>query len=215
MYGLKESVGETIKEILNSPWAVWELVKDIKNGNLSLTDLADGLGESVAGPIKHLIANSGEVWDGDPTDAQVQEYGKNLGDVIQQAILAGGAVKTGIKAIDKLIDASKGAGKVDKGFNSFNALKKELGSAGEGKAWHHIVEQNQIRKSGFSPQQIHNTNNVIAVDSATHAKISGYYNSIRPDISGNMRVRDWLAGQSYEYQYEFGIDVLKQFGVIK
>jgi putative cell wall-binding protein len=107
---------------------------------------------------------------------------------------------------------AEGAGK---GFDNFNALKKNLGPAGEGKAWHHVVEQSQIQKSGFNPQQIHNTNNVIAVDSATHAKISGYYNSIRPDISGNMRVRDWLAGQSYEYQYEFGIDILKQFGVIK
>jgi putative cell wall-binding protein len=107
---------------------------------------------------------------------------------------------------------SEGAGK---GFDNFNALKKNLGPAGEGKAWHHVVEQSQIQKSGFSTQQIHNTNNVIAVDSATHAKISGYYNSIQHDISGNMRVRDWLAGQSFETQYQFGMDVLKRFGVIK
>ena len=26
-------------------------------------------------------------------------------------------------------------------------------------------------------------------------------------------VRDWLAGKSYESQYEFGIQVLKMFGV--
>ena len=48
-----------------------------------------------------------------------------------------------------------------------------------------------------------------------HAKISGYYNSIQPNISGNMRVRDWLAGQSFETQYQFGIDILKRFEVIK
>ena len=110
------------------------------------------------------------------------------------------------------IAATEGAGK---GFDNFNALKKNLGSAGEGKAWHHIVEQSQIQKSGFSPQQIHNTNNVIAVDSATHAKISGYYNSIDPRLSDSMRVRDWLAGQSFETQYQFGMDVLKRFGVMK
>jgi len=107
---------------------------------------------------------------------------------------------------------SEGAGKA---FDNFNAFKKELGSAGEGKAWHHIVEQNQIQKSSFSPQQIHNTNNVIAVDSATHAKISGYYNSIDPRLSDTMRVRDWLAGQSFETQSQFGMDVLKRFGVTK
>ncbi|MDI6619744.1 MAG: hypothetical protein QME45_14005 [Clostridiales bacterium] len=107
---------------------------------------------------------------------------------------------------------SEGAGK---GFDNFNALKKNLGPAGEGKAWHHVVEQSQIQKSGFSPQQIHNTNNVIAVDSATHAKISGYYNSIDASLSDTMRVRDWLAGQSFETQYQFGMDVLKRFGVTK
>ena len=32
--------------------------------------------------------------------------------------------------------------------------------------------ENLIAKSGFSPQQIHNTNNLIIVDNATHAKIS-------------------------------------------
>ena len=108
--------------------------------------------------------------------------------------------------------AAKGAGK---GFDNFNALKKNLGPAGEGKAWHHVVEQSQIQKSGFSPQQIHNTNNVIAVDSATHAKISGYYNSIDASLSDTMRVRDWLAGQGFETQYQFGMDVLKRFGVTK
>lgn len=35
-------------------------------------------------------------------------------------------------------------------FSSFNALKRSLGSAGKGKQWHHIVEQCQIGKSGFS-----------------------------------------------------------------
>ena len=60
---------------------------------------------------------------------------------------------------------------------------------------------------------IQNTNNVIAVDAATHAKISGYYSSIKP-FTGGLRVRDWLAGQSYETQYQFGIDVLKMYGVL-
>ena len=32
----------------------------------------------------------------------------------------------------------------NKGFNSFKDLKAELGSPGEGNAWHHIVEQSQI-----------------------------------------------------------------------
>jgi len=76
------------------------------------------------------------------------------------------------------------------------------------------VEQSQIDKTGFSPTQIHNTNNLIAVDSATHAKMSGYYSS-KQAFTGGKTVRDWLAGQSYEKQFEFGMQKLRDFGVIK
>jgi len=107
-----------------------------------------------------------------------------------------------------------GAKSAGKGFNSFSALKKFLGSPGEDKVWHHIVEQSQINKSGLSPTQINNTENIIAVDSATHAKISGYYSSKQAFTEGNT-VRDWLAGQSYEKQFKFGMQKLRDFGVVK
>ena len=90
-----------------------------------------------------------------------------------------------------------------------------MGPAGEGKAWHHIVEQYQIKKSGFDPQQIHNTNNLIPVDSTIHAKISGYYNTTTFQFTNGQKLRDWLAGQSFEVQYNFGLEVLRTFGVIK
>ena len=63
------------------------------------------------------------------------------------------------------------------GFNSFRELKKALGDPGEGKIWHHIVEQSQIAKSGFSLQQINSVDNVLSVDQTIHAQISGYYSS--------------------------------------
>jgi hypothetical protein len=52
------------------------------------------------------------------------------------------------------------------------------------------------------------------VDAKTHFKISGYYHSKVPAISGDLLIRDWLAGQSFEEQYQFGLNVLKSFGVI-
>jgi len=39
-----------------------------------------------------------------------------------------------------------------------------MGKAGEGKEWHHIVEQNQVGKNGITPQQIYNTKNTVALD---------------------------------------------------
>ena len=95
----------------------------------------------------------------------------------------------------------------------FHFSKVFLGSAGEGRHWHHIVEKSQILKSGFDPKLIHNTNNIISVDAATHAKISGYYKRIYGTTG--LSFRDWLAGQSFETQYQVGIDVLKMYGVIQ
>ena len=97
-------------------------------------------------------------------------------------------------------------------FNSYGDLRKFLGSAGTGRVWHHIVEQNQTYKSWFNPNWIQNTNNVINIDSKVHDKISGYYNSIQ-EFSNGMRVRDWLVGQDFKTQYEFGIKVLNDFGI--
>jgi hypothetical protein len=105
-------------------------------------------------------------------------------------------------------------GVADKSFNSFKALKDYLGSPGANRAWHHLVEQCQVGKSNFTTQMINNLRNILSVDSATHAKISGYYNSIRP-FSNNMRVRDWMAGQNFQFQFDFSLKVLRQFGVIK
>lgn len=64
------------------------------------------------------------------------------------------------------------------------------GSPGEGNDWHHIVEQSQINRSVFSAQQINDPSNLIAVDHATHMKITGYY-TFR--FTNGFSVRDWLA----------------------
>jgi len=103
----------------------------------------------------------------------------------------------------------------DKGFSSFNKLKDFLGSPGVDRVWHHPVEQCQISKSGFTTEMVNNLKNIISVDSSIHAKISGYYSSIQPAFSNGMRVRDWLAGQSFQFQYNIGLNVLRQYGVIK
>ena len=98
------------------------------------------------------------------------------------------------------------------GFSSFRALEAFLGDAGDGMEWHHIVEQSQIGRSGFPVEQVQNTSNTIAVEETIHDQISGFYNS---NIAGpgTGRVRDWLAGQSFEAQYGFGLQVLQKFGV--
>ncbi len=128
----------------------------------------------------------------------------------------GGAGKTSTEGTSN----AKGAGNYlqgGKGFNSFNDAKKALGSAGDGKAWHHIVEQNQIGKSAFSATDIHNTKNLVSVESgfsgSIHSKLSGHYSSIQPFTNGQT-VRQWLSGQSFQQQFDYGLNQLQQYGTM-
>ena len=102
----------------------------------------------------------------------------------------------------------------NQGYSSFRKLKKAIGSPGEGKHWHHIVEQSQINKSGFSSELINNTDNIFALDAATHAKVTGYYNRTTLEFTHGLSVRNWLSGLSFQEQYDFGVNVLRSFGVI-
>ena len=89
-----------------------------------------------------------------------------------------------------------------------------MGSAGEGNAWHHIVEQRGNNISLFGAETIHNTNNLIKLPhgaGSIHAKVSGFYSS-KQAFTGGQTVRQWLSTQSYQQQYDFGIKTLKQFG---
>ncbi|HEX5749606.1 MAG TPA: hypothetical protein VFZ09_25475 [Archangium sp.] len=96
-------------------------------------------------------------------------------------------------------------------FKSYKDFKAYMGKAGEGKQWHHIVEQCNVER--FGAEAIHNTENVIAVDAKLHERISAFYSS-RQEISGDMVVREWLRTQSYEKHRAFGLMVLRQFGGI-
>ena len=68
---------------------------------------------------------------------------------------------------------------------------------------HHIVEQCQAQKSGFSQSQIQADSNKVELSYTDHRAISGYYSSKQYYTNG-MRVRDWLAGYSFEIQTQFG-----------
>ena len=100
-------------------------------------------------------------------------------------------------------------------FDSFNKLKRYLGDAGKEFAWHHIVEQSQTgKRANFAPELIHNTYNIVRIPSghnSIHAKISAFYSS-KQDFTGGIIVRDWLATKDYDYQYDFGIKILEQYG---
>ena len=160
---------------------------------------------AAGGAIGHRIATGS--WEGAGEAALNGMANGALSGAISGAITGG--IKGGVSYASKST-ASPTPSNTGKGFDTFRQLKNEMGSPGTGNEWHHVVEQSQIAKSGFSPQMIHNTNNIISISKTTHRAISGYYSSVQPFTNG-MIVRNWLAGQSFSAQREFGINVIKMF----
>ena len=100
------------------------------------------------------------------------------------------------------------------GFRSFSAFRRAFGSAGGTLQWHHIVGQTAGNIESFGADAIHDSENLIKVEASVHARISGFYSS-KQAFAGGKTVREWLGSQSFDAQREFGLKVLRDFGVIK
>jgi RHS repeat-associated protein len=94
---------------------------------------------------------------------------------------------------------------VDAGFDSFRALKRSWGAAGEGQVWHHIVEQS--KGAQFGDRMINAPGNVIAVSREINEKLNAFYSS-KQAFSGKLTVREWLKGKSWQEQYRLGLEWL-------
>ncbi len=127
--GIALSVKDTLKDIFNSPKALWETGKAIANGKLSIKTLKKTILESVKGTVKpfdYVIKNSNKVWTKKPTDKEVETYGKNLGNILQMAIGSSTAIKAISKFAPKLGNLLKSAKKKqDKKKNNNNNKSKE------------------------------------------------------------------------------------------
>ena len=183
----------------------WDTVLDVASLAFSIVDVAMNPDDPWA-----WIGLAGDVIDLIPFVTCVGEVAKS--------VRAGVKVADAVWDVTKVADDVHDAGKwfdnsteiIDEGFDTFNQFKQAMGPAGDDFEWHHIVEQCQIEKSGFGPRMIHNPNNMVPIPKATHRKISGYYSS-KLDFTDGLTVRNWLAGQSFEKQYQFGLDVIQMF----
>ena len=98
------------------------------------------------------------------------------------------------------------------GYRSFNAFKRVAGAAGDFADWHHIVGQTPGNIARFGPGMIHDAENIVAVPRDLHWQITGHYNSA--PFGTGQTVREWLAPQSFEAQRDYGLQILKRYGII-
>ena len=96
------------------------------------------------------------------------------------------------------------------GFDSFYLLKKHLSPAGEGRAWHHVVEQHEKNIARFGNKAIHNTKNVVNVPDGAgqlHKQINRHYMTKFEKYNG-LSTREWVSQKSYKEQYNYGMKVM-------
>ena len=78
---------------------------------------------------------------------------------------------------------------------------------------HHIVEQTP--NTGKIPNELlQGRENIVKIPYYIHRDISDYY-STNQKCLGDITPREYLRGKSYEEQYQFGLDVLRDRGVLK
>ena len=75
------------------------------------------------------------------------------------------------------------------------------------------MEQTPGNVERFGPHALHNTENVMAIDAKVHQQISAFYSSKVP-FTGGQTIRQWLSGQSFQAQREFGLNTLRAYGVV-
>ena len=125
-------------------------------------------------------------------------------------------VKHGPYTLDQLrVDENDG------GFSSFDAFKKtslvELflrrypGEAGE--EYHHIVEQGGANEDNFPAKELHSTQNIIPLPGPIHDLVSAKYSQQYDKTT--MTVRQWQQTQSFAEQYKYGLEVLRDLGILK
>jgi hypothetical protein len=113
------------------------------------------------------------------------------------------------KLEDLLVD------KEERSFSSFAAIKKVevekfYGPAGDGWEYHHIVEQNQ--EGTIPASEINSTRNVIRIPKLLHEEIN--YQFAQKDEAAKLSLREVLRGKSFDAQWEAGVTVLQDVGVV-
>ena len=92
-------------------------------------------------------------------------------------------------------------------------LKDEM--PGKNTAYHHIIEQNSTNMKKYSPEFIHNKQNIVPLENgkgSVHRQITGYYNSKDMSVYTGGKVRDYVNNLSADQQVSFGINRLNKYG---
>ena len=93
-------------------------------------------------------------------------------------------------------------------------LEKRFGPAGDGYQYHHIVEHTANR-GRFAASQLNSTANVVRLPTIVHEEVSAVMGRKYKFLTGEMSLREFLRGASYEQQRAWGMWAMRQAGALK
>jgi len=95
-------------------------------------------------------------------------------------------------------------------YSSYKAFERK-NSAGLGYQWHHIREQEFGNHQGWD---VDATDNIVRIPVVLHRRISAFYSSKRAELGG-LTIREWVKMRDPEFQWQFGLFVLREVGAMR
>jgi hypothetical protein len=97
---------------------------------------------------------------------------------------------------------------------SLEDLQEAVSSPKLGYQRHHIVEQAQAEREGFTREAIDGPENLVRIPTLRHQEINGWYQTANPDF-GWRTPREYLSGRSWEVKRAVGLEALRLHGVLR
>jgi hypothetical protein len=124
-----------------------------------------------------------------------------------------GAAKQ-IKEINALTDAIKSANDPAK---TLEELQEPIGTKSQsGYQDHHIAEEAAARDAGDTESLIQSRENRARIPVLKHIEITRYYSTkVEQEDGTRISPREKLRGEDFETRHQFGLDILRKYGVLK
>lgn len=97
---------------------------------------------------------------------------------------------------------------------SLEQLQREVSTPASGYDNHHIVEQTQAERDGFSRDVIDDPENLVRIPRLKHQEINGWYQRPNLDFDG-LTPREYLSGRNWDVRRQVGLEALRIHGVLR
>ncbi len=97
---------------------------------------------------------------------------------------------------------------------SLEELQRAVSEPASGYEIHHVVEQTQAERDGFTREAIDSPDNLVRIPTLKHQEINGWYQRRNPDF-GWETPREYLSGRNWDVKRAVGLDALRIHGVLQ